>query len=111
MGIQCHCSKCGARFAVGKEFEGKKVRCVGCGELVALPPKVQEIVTPEPPQSEPPAGEDESLRKVLGLDSTGTNYRNARDGITRPRCVSHRRLRVRGVSGRPSSAASRRLPR
>ena len=92
MEIHCHCAACGADFGVGKEFAGGSVRCVKCGEEIALPrvakalglppaaaielsADVIELLPDQPPEPEPPPLPEPSLAEVIGLDapaSTGS---------------------------------------
>ena len=79
MELRCHCAQCGADFSVGQEFAGGNVRCVKCGQQIALPPAqkrqsppVAKRIAPPPAPEGLPGGLPEGLIDLDFTTATGS---------------------------------------
>lgn len=65
MAISVTCSECGRKLKVPDQFEGKRVKCPGCGAsfVAAVPPPEPVDEEPEEPAAEQDDMEDEQDRK------------------------------------------------
>ena len=48
MGIAVHCTACGARYEVAKEYAGRKAKCGKCGAVMAVPRPEDSAASDDP---------------------------------------------------------------
>jgi len=97
MPIEFRCA-CGQKFRVGDEHAGKKTKCKGCGEIVAIPKKAVK----KPAAAKPTAGADEGLfvlEPSAESDAGGDNEFDFALEDTRP---------ARRLPGKPGAKKKRR---
>ena len=77
MAIATTCPNCKARFRLGDDLVGKKVKCQGCAHVFVVPSTAQaaaepwSVAPPPKPKAAPPAG--------IGRHSAVVEVRSARD--------------------------------